>query len=78
MPCFIEIRPANDTDWRRLDEDEATLLAAEERARAMIQCKIVTPEGIRIIWSPREERPLARALGSRELADLALIGGRRG
>jgi len=78
VPCFIEIKPANDTDWRRLDEDEASLVAAEERARAMIVCKIVTPDGVRIMWSPGRQASMARALGARELADLALIGGRRG
>ncbi len=78
MPCFIELKPANDTDWRRLEDDEATLLAAEERARAMIVCKIVTPDGVRIVWSPRRESTPARRMGERELADLALIGGRRG
>lgn len=78
MPLWLELRPANDTDWRRLDEDEASLVAAEERARAMIVCKIVTPEGIRIVWSPEEERSPARRLSAVDVAEFALAGGRRG
>lgn len=78
MSVWLEIQPANDVDWRRLDEDEASLVAAEERARAMIQCKVVTPDGVRIVWSPGVQPRLARRIDSRQLADLALIGGKRG
>lgn len=55
MPCFIELpelAPANDVDPRRIDEDEATLVAVEERARAMVRYVIVTPEGVRTVWTP--------------------------
>jgi hypothetical protein len=76
VPCFIELRPANDVDWRRIEEDEASLLAAEERARAMIACKVVTPDGVRIVWSPGVQPRLARRIGEHELAEFA-IGGRR-
>lgn len=75
VPCFIELKPANDTDWRRLDEDEASLVAAEERATAMIRCKIVTPEGVRIVWTPGVVPRSARRLTDRDLAELAFIGG---
>lgn len=68
MACFIELRPANDTDWRRLEEDEASLLAAEERARAMITCKVVTPDGVRIVWSPGVRPRSANDIGAHELA----------
>lgn len=78
MPLFIELKPANDVDWRRLEEDEASLVAAEERARAMIQCKIVTPDGVRIVWSETDSPRGARRLGEVELTELALIGGRHG
>jgi hypothetical protein len=74
VPLWLELRPANDTDWRRLDEDEASLVAAEERARAMVVCKIVTPDGVRIVWAPAEEQSPARRITE---ADLALIAVRR-
>lgn len=75
---WLELRPANDVDWRRLEEDEASLVAAEERARAMIQCKVVTPDGVRIVWSPGVQPRLARRIAPSDLAELALIGGSRG
>lgn len=75
---WLELKPANDVDWRRLDEDEASLVAAEERARAMIQCKIVTPDGVRIVWSPGAQPRPVRRIDARELTDLAVIGGKRG
>lgn len=64
VPFRLELRPANDANWRRFADDEATLAAAEHRARAMIQCKIVTPDGVRIVWSPRDERAPATVLCS--------------
>lgn len=75
MPCFLELKPANDTDWRRLDEDEESLVAAEERARAMIACKIVTPEGVRVVWTPGIMPRTARRLSERDLAELAITSG---
>jgi len=78
VSVWLELKPANDVDWRRLEEDEATLVAAEERARAMIRCKVVTPDGVRIVWSPGVQPRLARRIGERDLAELAIIGSKRG
>lgn len=54
MPCFIELdrelQAANDNDGRHHREDEASLVAAQERSRAMVVCKIVTPEGVQTVW----------------------------
>lgn len=44
----------------------------------MIQCKVVTPDGVRIVWSPGVQPRLARRIDARELAHLAVIGGGRG
>lgn len=74
VPVWLELRPANDANWRRFADDEATLAAAEHRARAMIQCKIVTPEGVRIVWSPRDERAPAPTYTARDLAEFARLG----
>lgn len=75
VAIWLELRPANDVDWRRLEEDEASLVEAEERARAMVQCKVVTPDGVRIVWSPGVQPRLARRIAPSDLAELALIGG---
>lgn len=78
MPLWLELCPANDTDWRRLDEDEASLVAAEERARAMIVCKIVTPDGVRIVWEPGGDAPADHPVGVHELVAILRAGGQRG
>jgi len=54
LPFWLETRPANDTpaSWKRFGEDTQSLVEAEERARAIIRCKVVTPEGVRVMWSP--------------------------
>lgn len=58
MSLWLETRPANDAPenaaWRRYSEDLQSLAEAEERARAIIRCRVVTPDGVRIIWSPGE------------------------
>lgn len=55
LPFWLETRPANDApenvEWRRFGEDTQSLVEAEDRARAVIRCKVVTPDGVRIVWS---------------------------
>jgi hypothetical protein len=63
LSFWLETRPANDAPdnaaWRRYSEDLESLAQAEERARAIIRCKVVTPDGVRIVWTPgaRDEAP---------------------
>jgi hypothetical protein len=63
LSLWLETRPANDApdnaEWRRYSEDLQSLAEAESRAAAIIRCKVVTPDGVRIVWTPggRGEEP---------------------
>jgi len=73
MAVWLEIKAANDNQWRA-GEDLASLEQAEECARAMIICGVVTPDGIHIVWSPDAYgAPRARAI---DAADWGLLRAR--
>lgn len=66
MSFWLETRPANDAPdnaaWRRYSEDLQSLVEAEDRARAIIRCQVVTPEGVRIVWTPGDRGEAPRAV----------------
>jgi hypothetical protein len=83
LSFWLETRPANDAPdnaaWRRYSEDLQSLVEAEDRARAIIRCQVVTPEGVRIVWTPGSwgEAPRAAVNAGTGSAQIEASGARR-
>lgn len=54
----LDIKPANDGEWQPTPP-LTSLGEAEARARTLIACGYVTPDGVRIMYCPDDAPPVS-------------------